>query len=257
MQNEILKKLSRKMVADPTDYMSSFRKNLQTYIDEKSISLHTISEEAGISFDTLKTLVYGDAKDCKLSTVVALARALHISVDELVGSGTISPVMCESIQITRNLPDNFVYFLRWAIRYHERALNEIQASKKAVNVMLAEFTNEGNLVMNNNFEIIDISDLPDSIRPKIFMGIKIPSDNFMPYYMEGDILLLANDRKALASEPSVVVIGGYLWIVKRKEEKDASGKTLIHYHSIRDGKFMTDADPVEEIIGYVTRVIHP
>lgn len=255
LQDKHLKELSRKMVAEPNDYMKSLRRNLQTYVDDKDITMHEIAEAADLSVDTVKTLIYGDSKDCKLSTIVALAKALKISVDELVGSGTISPVMCESIQITRNLPDNYVYFVRWCIRYHERMLKTKKASKKAINVMLAECTNNGNLRMNNNFELLDISDLSDSVRPKIFIGIKIPCDHYMPLLMEGDILLIANDRTPLATEYAVVVSSGNIWLVKRKEERDADGNRIFKYYNIRDGKFVSDEEDIEEVIGYVVKIV--
>lgn len=256
LQNELLKKLSRKMVADPNDYMSSFRTNLQTYINEKDISLADIADEAGMSVETLKTLVYGKAADCKLSTAVSLAKALKISVDELVGSGTLSPTMCESIQITRNLPDNFVQFVRWAIRYNERMLREKKASKKAINIMQADCTPNGNLLMNTNFELMDISDLQDYMRYKIFMGIKIPCGNYMPILAQGDSLLLANDRNPLQNEMVVVVSKGFIRIMKRKEEKNENGEKIAKYYSIQNNTFLELEDDIEEIIGYVVTVVH-
>ena len=256
MDAKLLNQLTRTMEANPADYMVSFRENLRKYIDHKEISLSDIAEEAGLSSETLKSLVYGDSKDCKLSTVVALARALHISVDELVGCGTISPVMCESIAITRNLPSNFVHFVRWAIRYHERCIHEAKVSKKAVNIMIAEETGEHNITINNNFELMDISDLSDMIRPKIFMGIRIPNDNYMPLVSEGSVLLLANDRKPLPSENVVVISGGFLWIVKREEEKTPNG-TKVYYRSPRDSRYRYDADEIEDILGYVAKIINP
>lgn len=243
MNDKLLRALSRKMTANPDDYMTSFRKNLLTYVNEKDISLHDIAEAAELSPDTVKTLIYGDAKDCKLSTAVALAKALGLSIDELVGCGTISPAMCESIQITRNLPDNFVYFVRWAIRYHERMLREKKATKKAINVMIADF--DGNLHINNNFELLDISDLPDAIRPKIFMGIKIPCEYYMPMYMEGDILLLANDRIPMPNECAVVVVHGNVFILRKKGNQ---------YFSIRDGRLVAEVSQIEEVIGYIVHV---
>lgn len=243
MNEKLLKQLSKKMTASPDDYMTSFRKNLLTYVNEKEIALHDIAEAADLSPDTVKTLIYGDAKDCKLSTAVALAKALKISVDELVGAGTLSDPMRESIQITRNLPESFVYFVRWSIRYHERMLRENKASKKSINVIIADF--DGNLHINNNFELLDISDLPDSIRPKIYMGIRIPCEYYMPIYMEGDILLLANDRIPMPNECAVVVVHGNVFILRKKGNQ---------YFSIRDGRFIADVSQIEEVIGYIAHV---
>lgn len=246
--------LSRKLVAEPDNYMDSFRKNMLTFIEPKEISIADIAEGAGLSPDTVKTLVYGKASDCKLSTAVALAKAIGISVDELVGCGTISPTMCESIQITRSLPDNFVHFVRWAIRYHERMLKQKKASKKAINIMYAECSRNGNLTMNNNFELMDISELDDFMRYKIFMGIRIPCEHYMPVLSEGSVLLLADDRKPLQNEMVVVVHNGFIQIVRQREEK-IDGKTTVTYHSIRNEKILFGDEAIEEVIGYVVKIV--
>lgn len=255
MKSQLLKELSRKLVAEPTDYMSSFRKNLQMYIDERSISIASISEAAGISQETLKTLLYGKSNDCKLSTAVALAKALEVSVDELVGSGTIPPVVCESIQITRNLPERLVYFIRWAIRYHEKQIVNNIITAKAINVMTAECTNGGNLLMTNNFDLIDFPGLEDYIRYKVFMGLKIPCNNYMPILSEGDVLLLANDRNPLQNEMVVVSTKGFARIVRRKEEI-VNGVRIARYYSIRNQQFLADENTIDEVIGYVVKIVN-
>lgn len=250
IESELLRKISKKMVANPNNYMDSLRKNILLFVGEKGITLHEISELAGISYETLKSLIYGDSKDCKLSTVVAVARALEVSVDELVGCETIDPVVIESMQIARNLPETYIHFVRWAIRYHERMVSTEKVSQKAISIMIAECNNEGNIILTNNFEIKDISGVADMIRPKIFMGIRLPSDGYMPNYAEGDILLIANDRKPMPNETAVIIYGGYLWLARRKVEV-INGEKVPGYYSIRDGKFRVYESDVEEVIGYV------
>lgn len=253
MRNELLKRISKKMVANPDDYMSSFRKNLLTYVEQKEISLADIANEADISVETLKTLLYGKATDCKLSTAVSLAKALQLSVDELVGCGTISPQMCESIQTVRNLPSNYVSFFRWSIKYHEQTLREHKASVKAINIMWPECMANGNLQMTNNFELMDISDLADEIRYKIFMGVRIPCEHYMPVFSEGEILLLANDRMPLQNEMVVVVNNGFLRIVKRKEIRDENNQKRIAFYTVRKGDFMAYEEELDYLIGYVVK----
>jgi len=256
MESEHLRKLSRKLVAEPTNYMNSFRRNIQMYIDEKNITLADIAERADISIETIKTLLYGKAADCKLSTAVSLARALEVSVDELIGAGTLESVVTESIQITRNLPDHLIYFIRWAIRYHEKQLEAKVITPKAINVMSADCSNAGNLLMTNNFDLVDIHDLEDFVRYKVFMGFRIPCNNYMPVMTEGDILLLANDRNPLQNEMVVVVTKGFAKIVRRKEEL-VEGRKTARYYSIRNGQFLVDENTIDEIIGYVVKVVHP
>lgn len=254
MEDQLLRELSKKLVAEPTNYMKSFRQNLQLFLGHKNMSIASLAEAADISQDTLKTLLYGKASDCKLSTAIALSKAIGISIDELVGAGTISPVVCESIQITRSLPERLVYFIRWAIRYHEKQLNSKKITVKAVNVMAADCSNNGNLLMTNNFDLYDFKDLEGFISYKVFMGIKIPCNNYMPVLSKGDVLLLANDRNPLQNEMVVVVTDNYAKIVRRKEEI-VDGQKTANYYSIRNDHFLSKESSSDEIIGYVIKVV--
>ena len=254
--NELLNSLTRKMVANPKNYMESFRSNLFVYIDNRKITLSEIAEEAGISVETLKTLVYGKGTDCKLSTAVALARALHISVDELVGAGTLTPTMCESISIVRNLPENFVYFVRWVIRFNERMLAEHEVTEKAINVMLPECCHDGNLRMTTDFDVLDVSDMPNDKRHKVFMGLQIPCEHYMPSFAPSDVLVLANDRRPLQGEVVVIVNNGFIRIGKWHEEKQPDGSKLVSILTVKRNSLMAYLSEVDEIIGYVVEIRH-
>ena len=253
-----LRKLSKNLVAEPDNYIHSFRKNLDMYISQKEITLAELAELADLPLSTLRSFVYGDSKDCHVSTVVKLARVLGVSCDELLGSGTISPQTCESLQLVRQLPESFTHFVRWAIHYHYAALTSARVSERAVEIMAASVSNAGNLVMTNDFDIIDISCLSDEIRPKIFMGIRIPTNDYLPNYSEGDILLIANDRIPRPTEHVIIHVAENMWIVNRKAEKNPqTGEVRTNFYSIRDGINRGSSEDTSMIIGYVVKVLHP
>ena len=245
------------VVTKPKEYMDSLRQNLQVLMGVCDMTMSELAQKADISYETLKSIIYSDSKDCKMSTAVALAKAFNISVDELLGCETIEPVVLESIQIARKLPDNYVRFVRWAIRYYGRMLEQERVTHKDVNVMLPECTNEGNILLSNNFELMEISELSSMIRPKVFMGIKLPCDNYMPQYGTGDVLLIANDRRPMVNEVSVIIFDGFLWLAKRVVEEDSDGDPIVKYYSIRDGKFRVAERDIDEHIGYVAGIRHP
>ena len=255
MEKNRLRKLSKNLVANPDDYIVSLRKNLFMYVSQKDISLAEIAEEADLPLSTLRSFLYGDSTDVKVSTVVKLAKALNVSIDELLGSGTISPQTCESLQITRQLPESFTHFVRWCIHYHYDKLNSEQVTEKAIEVMMAECGDNGNLKMTNNFHIFDISDLNDDMRPKIFMGIHIPCEHYLPEYYPNDVLLIANDRNPRPTERVVVNVGDNMWILTRKDER-VNGQKAINYYSIRDGRLCATDKDIKLTIGYVVKVIH-
>lgn len=246
MENEKLKKLSLNLCSDKQDYMKSFRKNVDMYVSEKDITLREIAEIADMPFETLKNFLYKDSNDCKLSTAVKLSRALNVSIDELIGAETINEVSRESIAICRNLPDNALYLVRWYIRYIDSLNKKNEPHKRYVSVMELECNSNGNLKITSSYKHIDITDIGEEYRSKIFFGITMPCDHYMPTYSPYDILLIANDREPYCNENSLLRIDGQLRIAKRKVENG-----LAKYYSIRDGKFRINENDVDEVIGYI------
>ncbi len=253
LEEKRLKALSARLTSEPEDYMHSFRRNVGMYVEQKEITLQEVAELADISLSTLKSFLYSDSKDCTLSTAIKLAKVFGVSVDELVGSGTIAPQTCESLQTMRQLPESFTHFVRWAIHFHRDKLESKEVSEKAVEIMNASVGECGNLKMNNRFGIIDISSLNDDIRPKIFMGIRLPNNMYAPEYFENDILLLANDRSPRNGEHMVVCVSDNMWIVECRYDKDEQGASVLMLHSLRDRARCKE--PKEEIIvGYIVKV---
>ena len=246
MNKEKLKKISKNLSANSDDFMSAFRKNMFMYIDEKDITIKDISEEACIPFSTLNTLLYGNSKDIKLSTAVKLAKALNVSIDELIGAETINEVSRESIAICRNLPENEVYLIRWYIRYIDSLNKKNEPHRRYVSIMELECNHNGNLKITTNYRHIDITDIGEEYRSKIFFGITMPCDHYMPTYSPYDILLIANDRNAKINENVLIRTGGNLFLAKRKVENG-----IVKYYSIRDGKFRLNEDDIDEVVGYV------
>lgn len=249
LEKEKLREISKKLSANRDDYISAFRNNLFMYVDEKDITLKDISEASDIPFSTLNSFLYGNSKDIKLSTAVKLAKALNVSIDELVGADTINEISRESISICRNLPDNALYLIRWYIRYINSLNKDNQPNRRYVSVMELDCNHHGNLKMTTNYKHIDITDINEEYRYKIFFGITMPSDNYMPTYSPYDILLIANDRQPHLNENSLLRVGATLFIAKRKVENG-----IAKYYSIRDGRYRLDESEVE-VIGYIAATI--
>lgn len=255
MDKKRLRELSRYLEHNPDDYMKSLRNNLLMYIGQKDITLNDMAVKADVSVNTLKTLVYGYSDDCHLSTVVKLAKALGISVDELIGSGTLSPQTCESLQIMRMLPESFTHFVRWATHYHFDMLNSCKVSYKSVELMIPRISNHGNLKVTSNFDVIDVSDLSSDVRPKVFMGIRIPNSHYAPTYFENDVIFIANDRDARPGENVVVSILDSMWILEKHIDV-VEGQLKTSYYSIRDKRKFANEDEIQLIIGYIADVKH-
>lgn len=246
IEQKKLLSISKYLSADETDFMTAFRNNVFMYLKDKSLTIKELSERSDVPFSTLNTFLYGSSKDVKLSTAVKLAHSLNVSMDELVGAETIGEPTRESLSICRTLPEHDIYLVRWFIRYLDGLNRNNEPGKRYVSVMELICTSEGNLKLSSNYKKVDISGLDAKCKIKIFFGINLPCDNYMPFYSPYDTLFIANDRPPKPFEHAVIRAGSYLFIAKRKFEKGTT-----KYYSIRDGKYRLSESDIDELIGYV------
>lgn len=245
MRKEKLREISEHLVTNDVDFMCSFRENLFKYVEDKEITINDISVESGIPFNTLNSCLYGKSHDMKVSNVIKLAKALEVSVDELTGAGTIPELTKESIVMCRNLPENDLYLVRWFIRYLYTLNQNLAPHKRFISVMKLTLENN-HIKITSDYKKVDISELDKSFSSKIFFGITLPCDYYMPKYSPYDILFIANDRYPTIFDDSLIRVGNYLYLATRKVENK-----VVKYYSIRDGKYRLDESDIDELIGYV------
>ncbi len=250
MKNQNPKKSSEKVVEKSTRYIDVFRRNIDKLMEENDYTIKETAEIADISYDTLKTFLYDkEAKDCRLSTAVKLARAFHISIDELVGAGTIEERSLHNMQIYRSLPEGSKSLIDWHLN-NQKFIHEKHNNKKVISIMKPICANSGNLKMTSDYDEFDIEHIDDELFHKVFIGIQIPCLHYLPHYTQGDILLLANDRDAMRGENTVIIIKGNVVITNRVVEQG-----VVKYYGIRDGKFRIAQPDNVEVLGYVAKII--
>lgn len=227
--------------------MDALRHNIDLYVEDKGITLNDISERSGLSVSTISNVLYKDSKDVMLGTAIALAKAFGVTVDELVGSPTMEPKMRESVRICRGLPEHSLYLIRYFIRHQNRIYSGIANKDEYISILIPRFEN-GVIQTTNVVESMHISNIPMHARIKAYLGLKIPSDNYMPYYQEGDIVLIAADRNAQRGEECVVTSNGGIYIVKK-----AIGENK--YESLSGIKIPDHK--IDDNIGYVVGFLNP
>ena len=80
--------------------LKHFRLALRDKIKEQNLTLNTLSTLSDLSEDTLRSIIYGKAKDIKLSSLVKIADVLDCSIDELVDRNNSSD---ETFEITKQI----------------------------------------------------------------------------------------------------------------------------------------------------------
>lgn len=249
MNKELLKKLSLNLKSDKENWMECFRGNVQMYVDEKDIRMSDIANKADLSVKTLDNFLHQKTKDCNLSTAVHICWALETSLDELVGAETIKPEARMAMALYRNLPEHDQYLVRWFVNYL-MSLNAEEENKSIYrSVMDIECIN-GNLKLNSVYHRANISEVPSEMRTKIFFGIKMPCDHYMPVYSPYETLLIANDRMPMHNEHCLIRVKKNVYIAKVRIENNE-----MKFYSIRDGKFRLNRDEIDEVVGYIATTI--
>lgn len=249
-QDEKSDKFAPDLVTNDTDYMYAFRHNVLQYMADTDITLHDLAELSNLSIDTLKSFLYKTPKDCKLSTAVALAKAMKVSIDRLIGAGTMKPITLECLEIVDKLPKNEYDFLIWYIRHlGQLYLGDKPQIPGLISIMTPKCAN-GALVWNNEWDHENIETLDTDIRIKCFMGLRVPCVHYMPVYNNGDILLIAQDRHPANGEHCVIDVQNNLYIARCVR---VGGE--YHFHSIVSDGFRACFADINRLVGYVAHVI--
>lgn len=231
------------------DLSDTFRNNIWRYAEDKGMTIVDVANKSQVPPNTINSFLHRYSNDMKVSNVAKIAKTLNISIDELVGADTMHDLTKESLAVCRTLPENDLYLVRWFIRYLDTLNKQAEPNKRYISAMIPTLTNDGDFKISSEYEKIEITDLKEPLRSKIFVGCRIASDYYMPHYIPGNVILIANDRPPKPNENVIVRTGKYLFIVKRKFENGVA-----KYYSIRDGKYRIDESEVDELIGYIAFV---
>lgn len=235
------------------DFMKSFRSNLDKFLQEREITYSNLAEEAGISFSTLKTLMASSGKDCNLSTAIKLAKALGITIDELVGAGTMSDGTKECVSKCRVMPQHFVNLARSYIRHIYKLFQKTE-SKEPRLIMLPE-CRRGHLQTTNVTTEIDVSHLQKGTISRIAHGLRIPCDHYEPYFLKDEIILLAVDRDGQDGEICVISHDGEYYIVRKKMYIQDGQKKWKYMSLFTEKEFLKEE--IEDKLGYVVGYLNP
>lgn len=243
-------------VSQKPHLIDGLRKNIEAYMDKKDLSIRELSELADIPFESFKGILYNTKReDCNLSTLYKLSRATGMTIDELVGADTMNDDMRECLSICRELPHNSLRLVRHFIK-HQKKLIEKHTSENTILSIMVPPLESGRMQYTNIMESLVINHLSEAVKDVTYMGIKIPCENYMPYYAEGEILLIASDREAVNGERCVVVNNGRLFIVTKRSFIE-NGQKKWKYVSLLNDKIVMPVKSVDEKLGYIIGFLNP
>lgn len=252
MTREKLLDLSKKLTSDKENYLTSFHKNMNLYVSQPDMTIREISERSGLSFSTINTVLYGNNRDYKLSTIIGLSKAMNVSIDELVGCSTLNDDERYLIQQYRSSNPRVQLLIRWFISLQTKFINDSSASalsESAITVMKLYSDADGSIIPSNQFSYHTFPDLEPGLINRILLGIQLPCCDYMPYYSPYDLILIANDRLPRINEDCVIISCGRLYIAKRVHSGNSSDA---EYVQINSGKLLTPS--MQDIMGYICDV---
>ncbi|MCM1497376.1 MAG: helix-turn-helix transcriptional regulator [Clostridium sp.] len=185
--------------------LHSLRNNLKTKLKESDLTLNEFSLQADLSEDTLRSLIYGEAKDIKLSTLVKIADAFHCSIDTMLSRSVYSGQEEDLIRRLRKLSGRSLQTVQALIQLEEIShLTASSTGRDTIQIFLPTGNiRDGYFYDNTLFETLDITEHPYSLKNAVDFGIKILSSDYEPYYCLNDILLFS--RKHLPQDNDIVL----------------------------------------------------
>lgn len=243
---------NEKKVFENSDKSSPFfqklLQNLNWYLDTKDMSLREFSERTGITFETVRSIVYHKTNTCRLETAVAIAKELGMTVDKLIDSGLVNPITQESLELTKDFTTTELELVRWYIRKTARR-HQKYPGKKMVTIM-SPICYDGALKATNDYSAINVSKFPPAVSQTAFFGLIIPCEHYMPHYVQGQTILLSSDRKPRINEHCVINVDNNVYIASYYEE---NGKPK--FKSIINKRPLSVDITLDDVVGYISHIV--
>ena len=247
MKNQNDDNIFLKLVSNEADWMDAFRQNIGILRTYYGWSVRETAERADMSENTLQNIIKGRTKDCDQSLTIKLAKAFHVSVDELIGASTIEPETKACVAKCRAMPWHFRNLARSYIRHIYTLW--LKSKSPEVRLVITPECKRGHLQTTNITMTVDISHIPQSAIGRVAHGLLIPCDHYEPYFMQGEIILLAVDRDGQDGEMCVISHNGEYYIV-RKKMYIVDGQKKWKYMSLFTNREFLKED-IEDKLGYV------
>lgn len=177
--------------------LSTFRHNLKTKLKQQKLSLNSLAELSDLSEDTLRSVIYGDSRDIKLSTLIKIADVLKSSIDELIDRKYYSHEEYKLFSEIHTLPKSSLDVIHTIVKLERHCLLTKSKSGKYTVPLLIPTGNikDGMYYNGSTYDTLDISEYPRDLRDSISFALKITTNNFSPIYSVNDILLVTTKHR--------------------------------------------------------------
>lgn len=182
-----------------------------------------LAEKSGLSVDTIKNIWNGKTPDPRTSTTVALSEAFGITVNCLVGRCTHTPKERAILNHFRSCGRHGQDLIESVAKFEALSAKESRERKgaHAIPIIIPKGDITKGIIYETNGEETIITTVDEA-----FISLKITTNDFVPTFLEDDILLFEN-RFPKEGEYGGFYIGDRLFIKQYfKEDKQYILKCL-------------------------------
>ena len=181
-----------------------------------NLTLQELSDISGVPIETVRNIYYGKVTDPKASTVLAISKALNVTVNYLMGYPTYNPDEIFIIRHYRKCGPHGKNIIQLVAKYESKiSRSERDASDKYKIPCLVPIGNKGDGIPYCSNDVVDI----ETVLPDAYLAIEITTNHFTPVFCKNDRVLFAN-RFPENGEIAVFMKSDKAYLRKFIEEED-------------------------------------
>lgn len=197
---------------------------LRELLNSRDISIAAFAELCDLPIETVRNIYYGRTTDPKVSTVMKMSAALNLSVNCLMEKCPHTKEERAIIHYYRNCGGHGKGLILLTAKYEALAAKAEREAPDSHKIPC--LITRGNILEGITYETCEVEEISTTV-PEAFVGVKISTNDFVPVYCKGDILLLEN-RFPTDGEYAAFYVNEKAYIRKFVEEKDRYLLRSIH-----------------------------
>lgn len=156
-------------------------------LEDEGMTWQQLAEKAGVPMETMRNIYYGKVRDPKVSTMLALSRALDVSVNYIMGESLFTDEEKALIKHYRKCGNHGKNIMMLIAEYEANlALHERNQKDKHRIPCIVPIGDTGDGIKYSTCETIEVY----TTEPKAFIAVLTPNNYWAPAYCKDDMILL-------------------------------------------------------------------
>ena len=181
-----------------------------------NLTLQELSDACGVPIETMRNIYYGKVTDPKVSTALAISKALNVTINYLMGYPMYNPEEAAIIKHYRKCGKHGKSIIQLIAKYESKiSKTERESSDKHKIPCLIPIGNTGEGMAYSCNDVVDV----ETVNPDAYLAIEITTNAFTPVFCKNDRVLFAN-RFPENGEIAVFMKNEKSYLRKFLEEED-------------------------------------